>query len=135
MKKTKSKCHCINIRRAANRISKFYDNTLKSIGLSVNQYSLLVNLSRLERSNITTLANYVDLERTTLVRTIKPLIEKQFIEDIAIEGKRDRELVLTEKGLEKVRQGEILWTKAQNEIENRVGKENIKLLYEILEKI
>ncbi len=135
MKKIKSKCHCINIRRAANRISKFYDNTLKAIGLSVNQYSLLINLSRLERSNITTLANYVDLERTTLVRTIKPLIEKQFIEDIAIEGKRDRELVLTEKGWEKVRQGEILWTKAQNEIENRIGKENIKLLYEILEKI
>lgn len=135
MKKIKSKCHCINIRRAANRISKFYDNALKEIGLSVNQYSLLINLSRLERSNITTLANYVDLERTTLVRTIKPLIEKQFIEDIAIEGKRDRELVLTEKGWEKVRQGEILWTKAQNEIENRIGKENIKLLYEILEKI
>lgn len=135
MKKIKSKCHCINIRRAANRISKFYDNTLKAIGLSVNQYSLLINLSRLERSNITTLANYVDLERTTLVRTIKPLIEKQFIEDIAIEGKRDRELILTEKGWEKVRQGEILWTKAQNEIENRIGKENIKLLYEILEKI
>lgn len=135
MKKIKSKCHCINIRRAANRISKFYDNTLKAIGLSVNQYSLLINLSRLERSNITTLANYVDLERTTLVRTVKPLIEKQFIEDIAIEGKRDRELVLTEKGWEKVRQGEILWTKAQNEIENRIGKENIKLLYEILEKI
>lgn len=135
MAKIKSKCHCINFRRASNRISNFYDSMLKPIDLSVNQYSLLVNLRRLEKSNIITLANYVDLERTTLVRTLKPLIKKGFIQDIALEGKRDRELTLTTKGIEVVEQGKILWGKAQNEIENRIGKENLKLLYEILEKI
>ena len=70
----KSNCYCTNLRRSANAISDFYDTALKEAGLTISQYYLLVNLSRLGTANITHWAEHVGLNRSTMVRNIKLLL-------------------------------------------------------------
>ena len=135
MKQKKSSCYCINLRRAANAITLFYDNSLESTGLTVNQFSLLKNLNHLGTSSISHLATYVGLERTTLTRTLKPLIKQGLIQDISETGSRDRKLQLTGLGKAALKQGIPLWESAQAEIENRLGKENLQWLSEITDKL
>lgn len=48
----------------------------------------------LDTCSISTLAAYVGLERTTLTRTLKPLIEQGFIQDVSDIGRRNRQLHL-----------------------------------------
>ncbi len=36
-----SPCHCINVRRTANLLTRFYDKALAPINLSASQFSLL----------------------------------------------------------------------------------------------
>jgi len=132
VKKRKSGCYCINLRRAANTLSRLYDEFLTPTGLSVNQLSLLVNLNRLETGSVSDLASFVGLERTTLVRTLKPLLEKGLIADNSAAGQRNRALQLTEMGKQTMEQGLPLWESAQAEIERRIGKEKVKELYEII---
>ena len=46
-KRRSSTCHCIQLRRAASRVTERYDMALAPAGLTVGQYSLLAHLERL----------------------------------------------------------------------------------------
>lgn len=131
----KSICYCIKLRRAANLVTDLYDGYLAPLGLSVTQYSLLSKLRKLEHCSVSELANYVGLERTTVVRTLKPLIEKGWVEDISSKKVRNRELIVTEDGIRILDQGEPMWIKAQEEIESRIGEEDIDTLNRILSQL
>ncbi len=130
----KSPCYCMNIRRAAGAVSNIYDKFLTPIDLSVNQFSLLLNLNRLEVCSVSDLAVYIGLERTTVVRTIKPLIERGLITDISSDNQRNRKLTLTAEGKEKIEKGLPLWENAQNFIKEHLGEEKVKTLYSILDE-
>lgn len=135
IKKKKISCYCINLRRLANVVTNKYDEYLEEIGLTVNQYSLLVNIEQLKTCSVSDLANYVGLERTTLVRTLKPIFDKKLIEDISNSNQRNRKIQITQKGIEILHRGKPLWQKAQIEIENKLGENNIKVLSEIFLKL
>lgn len=133
--RNESTCYCIGIRRAANAVTVFYDSALEPTGLTVNQFSLIRNLQRLGTSSISKLADYVGLERTTLTRTLKPLMQQGLIIDSADAGKRDRKLQLTGYGEEILKQGIPLWEEAQAEIEERLGKEGLQWVSKIADKL
>lgn len=132
---TKIDCYCIKLRRAANIVSDIYDHCLDSMGLSITQYSLLGNLQKIESCSVTDLANYIGLERTTVVRTIRPLFSKGLISDASAPNQRNKILQLTEKGEKILEQCKILWRDAQEEVERRIGKENADMLMKILDQI
>lgn len=133
--KRKTSCYCINSRRLSNLITNKYDKHLQEINLTVNQYSLLVNINQLEICSVSDLAIYVGLERTTLVRTLKPLFDKKLIEDISETNQRNRQIKITQKGKEVLEKGKPLWKQAQKEIEDKIGKDNILVLSEIFSKL
>lgn len=135
IQKRKTSCYCINSRRLSNLITNKYDKYLQEINLTVNQYSLLVNINQLEICSVSDLANYVGLERTTLVRTLKPLFDKKLIEDISETTQRNRQIKITQKGKEVLEKGKPLWKQAQKEIEDKIGKDNILVLSEIFSKL
>ena len=133
--KRKTSCYCINSRRLSNLITNKYDKHLQEIKLTVNQYSLLVNINQLEICSVSDLAIYVGLERTTLVRTLKPLFDKKLIEDISETTQRNRQIKITLKGKEVLEKGKPLWKQAQKEIEDKIGKDDILVLSEIFSKL
>ncbi|MBQ9989328.1 MAG: winged helix-turn-helix transcriptional regulator [Lachnospiraceae bacterium] len=135
MAKRKSPCYCINLRRAASSITALYDEILAPTGLSTTQFSLLGGLQSLGESTITQLADHVGLERTTLTRTLRPLMEQGLVQDLSVPGARNRILSLTELGQQTLKQGLPLWRQAQTEVEQRLGKEWVKWLYELADKI
>ena len=103
MQKRKSGCYCITLRRAAQAISDLYDAHMAAIGITVNQYSLLSKLGHYPNCSVSELAEYARLERTTVVRALKPLTAKGWIKDLSDEGERKRNLCLTAEGEEIVK--------------------------------
>ena len=83
----KSICYCTNLRRSANMLSDIYDACLKPSSVTVAQYYLLVNLFRLGSANITHWAQRVGLDRSTMVRNIKPLQTRGYVETTEGRGK------------------------------------------------
>lgn len=133
--KSKSSCYCINLRRAAGVLSDLYDRHLAPLGISVTQYSLLRNLSQLERCTVSELASRMGLERTTLVRTLKPLFASGLVMDSSSAGQRNRCLQLTEKGNALLEKGIPLWEAAQDDIRQRIGPDDANTLLRILQRI
>lgn len=127
-----SPCHCINMRRVANHITEYYNQVLEPCGLTVSQFSVLWNLDFLGQSNTTALAERVGVDRSTLVRNLKPLLTGGFIEDTAAEGQRNRDLRVTTKGKMALEIGIPLWKTAQKYINGLIGAEKLDALKDIL---
>lgn len=129
---TSSPCHCINLRRAANAITGYYDKMLASAGLTLNQYSMLSNLHKLEPCSVAELSRQIRLERTTLVRNLKAMYAAGWIYDEAPPGNRKSRMRLTQSGVEKIYEAKSLWERAQERIEAYLGKETLQKLTETL---
>ena len=130
-----SKCTCINMKRASRAITGYYDRALASAGVTVNQFSLLVTLQRMGSGSTSGLAVRLHLDRSTMVRNLKPLIAAGYIEDTAREGARDRRLQLTQKGLSAINAAAPLWEKAQDEVRSRIGAEDFDTFLRVLNEI
>ncbi len=133
--KKSSPCHCINIRRASTSITSFYDEKLKSCGLTVNQFSLLRYLKFYGGLSVSDLALEMRLDRSTLVRTLKPLEEKGLVADTSEKGTRNRELTLTNKGTDLLSKAEPLWMETQKFITQYIGEDEMNLLKKVLSKM
>lgn len=115
-------CHCLALKRAARRVGRLYERHLAPIGLSSPQFSILVAVFEEKGATMASLAQSLDMDRTTLVRALKPLQRDGLVRS-APDPKDVRRLVLelTADGAKKLRQGAPLWQAAQDEIEEMLG--------------
>lgn len=120
-----STCHCINIRRAAYVMTNYYNRILAPSGVTIAQYALLMNLYDLGQCSVSELARRRGLERSTLVRNLKPLFAAGLVADESQPGSRNRVLVLTEKGQAVRKAAMPLWKKAQKGISGALGAERM----------
>ena len=127
----KSPCYCTNLRRSANWATELYDKALAPSGLSVPQYYLLINLSRMEKANAAQWAEQVGLERTTLVRNVRLLEERGMVTQT--EG-RGRTFTLTDTGRRTLARAVTCWEEAQKEMVALLG-EDAQAALRICEKL
>lgn len=101
-------------------------------GLRPTQYTLLRHLRRLGPVSVSDLAAAIRLDRTTLVRKIKVLENESLIVDVSQKGSRNRKLELSELGIERLKDADLLWNKAQDFVESHLGNNNLEILTELL---
>lgn len=114
-------CICIKLRRITQKVTDLYDKALSPMGITVNQYSLLVNIGRIEGCCISELASQVKQEKSTLVRTLQPLFRDELIFDSSSAENRKRQLFLTTKGKATLKKAIPLWSEVQEEVAGKLG--------------
>lgn len=130
-----SPCHCLNIRRASRAVTQFYEKFLEPSGLKVTQYSLLRNLELVESVSISVLAKTMRIDRTTLNRNMKPLINVGLITVNSGEDLRSRQVMLTEAGRDALLIALELWSEAQASLEEYLGKAELDSFEKSLSKL
>lgn len=128
-------CYCINIRRAANVLTKCYDRAFAPFSVTTNQFSLLNDVRLLGSCNKSELAQFARLDRTTIIRNLSGLMEKGLVEDVPGENNRHHNIRLTPAGEAVAAQGMASWKQVQKQIESAIGAENIPVLKQILANI
>jgi DNA-binding MarR family transcriptional regulator len=130
-----SGCTCFKLRRLSRRVTAVYDRALAETGMRVTQYTLLVQLRRAEEVSMTELAELLDMDRTTLTRNLKPLVELRWVE--VKPGKDDarvRLVRITDAGIAQLRSARSHWQRAQDEVKATIGPANLIGLHELLDK-
>jgi len=115
-------CNCFATRQAARHITRLYERHLSTANITSAQFSILVALSQQSRMNMSELASALVMDRTTLLRAIKPLQRDGLV--MSKPGSRDtRQLVFTLStvGRRKLKQAQRHWQAAQREFESQVG--------------
>lgn len=124
----------MRLRRISQKITDLYDDILSPAGVSANQFSLLANISRMEGCGTGELARRVRLEKSTLVRTLQPLLRDGLIVDNSSAGNRKRQLCVTPAGHEVLEKAVPLWNKAQAEVVSKLGTDHAALM-ELFDKV
>jgi DNA-binding MarR family transcriptional regulator len=116
-------CYALAARKKARYLTRLYDNSLAPSGLSVSQFSILSLLALNGKLKLAALADLLIMERTSLVRALKPLQTAGYIVTERADGARAFDVLLSASGLAKVREAAPLWHAAQAEFERQVGQE------------
>jgi DNA-binding MarR family transcriptional regulator len=125
-------CTCFKLRKLARSISRLYDQHLASVGLKTTQYSLLANAARAPLP-VAALAELLGMERTTLTRNLKPLLEAGWVELKPGADSRQRIVTITASGLTKVKQAYLVWRGAQDQFEQLMGRDAVRALHRQLD--
>ncbi len=127
-------CTCFRVRRLARRVTQIYDRTLAPCGLRVTQFSLLSRLAWNDPMTMGALAAELDMDRTTLTRNLKPLLEAGLVALARAAGDaRQREVHLTDLGRGRQREARKLWRVAQDEINDTLGEKEIASLHRLFD--
>lgn len=128
----KSDCYCINLRQASNHLTKLYDDALSDLDLTVTQYSMIKKIAK-HPLNQTQLAKLMNLDRTTIIRNLKPL-EKKGLIDVQL-SQNQKIITLTSFGLEQFNKAKNNWDQLQRKLEIDLGIENVQQLMLLLKSI
>lgn len=116
-----SVCTCFRLRRAARQVSQIYDRELAAAGLSLNEYSILRHAERGGPRLLGELADSLGMERTTLTRNLKPLLEAGWLKEARGEDARQRLISVTASGHKRIASAKPHWLRAQRRIEASYG--------------
>jgi DNA-binding MarR family transcriptional regulator len=115
-------CNCFAVRQAARQVTKLYEHHLAEAQLTSAQFSILGALGEGGPMTMTDLAGALVMDRTTLLRAMKPLQREELLKSTSsAEDPRQLVFSLSPGGERKLKQALPLWHKAQEEFEAEVG--------------
>jgi DNA-binding MarR family transcriptional regulator len=116
-----SACVCLGVRKAARMVARRYDDAFRALGITSGQFSILAALLRDKPTPLGALADALGMDRTTLNRNLKPLVERGLIEAAAVEkDARVRALQLTSAGRHLLDRAIPLWRMVQADMTKRI---------------
>jgi DNA-binding MarR family transcriptional regulator len=116
-------CTCANLRRADRAVTRYYDAMLRPRGLNATQFTLLQALSVASEISQKQLAGLLEIDSTTLTRTLAPLRLKGWLRAEAGADRRELRLSLTATGKREYKRALPYWRSAQKGLEQALGKE------------
>jgi DNA-binding MarR family transcriptional regulator len=116
-------CACANLRRAARAVTRLYNQALRSDGIEITQFTLLMALNLTGETSQGALGELLALDSTTLTRTLKLTKKKHWIQIREGADRRQRLLSLTTAGRDKLRRAMPHWVQAQTILEEAMGRE------------
>jgi DNA-binding MarR family transcriptional regulator len=128
-------CVCISLRKAANHISKLYDNELSTLDIKITQYSTLKNIKDLGNPTVNDLSRRLNLERTTVLRNLDKLKKVGLISYKKNDISKIKVITLTVNGIKKLTEAEVIWGKTQQKFLNAFGLNNKKKFDLFMNKI
>jgi DNA-binding MarR family transcriptional regulator len=115
-------CICLNLRRASRMVTQFYDSEVRRHGLRPTQGSILLALNAREKWSMAELSDWLGMDRTTLLRNLRPL-QRDELTQADGSGRGGRvELSITAKGRNKIEEFMPAWRSAQRVAVETLGE-------------
>lgn len=118
-------CVCLAVRRLSRVLTQVYDTSLAPAGITSTQFSILsaLDAARSEGLPMSPLARAMDMDLSTLSRTLKPLLKDGLITLVTGTDRRQRKAVLTKKGAQRLQQADKLWSAVQDKVQKVLGRD------------
>jgi DNA-binding MarR family transcriptional regulator len=117
-------CACANLRRADRVVTQFYDAVLRPSGIRSTQFTLLQALHHAPGISQKQLAELLEIDSTTLTRTLAPHVRKGWVHSEPGSDRRELRLSLTPAGQGEYKRVLPYWQRAQKGLRRALGKEN-----------
>jgi DNA-binding MarR family transcriptional regulator len=125
-------CTCFQVRRAARLVTQLYDAELAPAGVSIVHYAVMNVVTRDGELTISSLADRLATDRTTLSRTIERMRAAGLVETQPGSDRRERRLRLTDRGEAVFAEARRLWQGAEDRLVARLGAARLAELRTLL---
>ena len=106
-------CLCFNLRWVTRAVTQFYDAEMRRHGIRPTQATILLALNAKENWSMAELSDRLGMDRTTLVRNLRPL-QRDGLAQAVGGGRGNRvELAITAKGRKQIEKLTPAWKSAQ----------------------
>ena len=126
-------CVCFNLRWVTRAVTQFYDAEMRRHGIRPTQGSILVALQSKDSWTMAELSDALGLDRTTLVRNLRPLQRDGLVQTGG--GGRGKlvELAITAKGRKQIEKLTPAWKSAQSAVVKTLGEKRWSAILSDLE--
>jgi DNA-binding MarR family transcriptional regulator len=128
-------CACFNVRRVSRAITQFYDAEVRRHGLRPTQTPILNALDAKATWTMAELGDYLGLERTTLLRNLRPLERDGLIATTGGGRGGHVEVAITTQGRRALTRLRPAWRAAQDKVVGILGPARWSALIGDLEHI
>ena len=126
-------CVCFNLRWVTRVVTQFYDAEMRRHGIRPTQGTLLASLNGRDTWSMAELSDWLGMERTTLVRNLRPL-QRDGLVRVVGGGRGNRvELTITAKGRRRMEKLAPAWRFAQNAAVKTLGEKRWSTILSDLE--
>jgi DNA-binding MarR family transcriptional regulator len=116
-------CLCLHLQRAARVVARRFDEAFRPLGITSGQFSLLMSLNRPDAPTISSVADLLAVDRTTLTANLKPL-ERRGLVTIKVDenDRRSRRLALTPDGRALLLDAVPIWKRTHAALERQLKR-------------
>src|SRR3954470_255224 len=126
-------CVCFNLRCVTRAVTQHFDAEMRRHGIRPTQGSILAVLMAKESWNMAELSDRLGMDRTTLVRNLRPLQRDGFVQAVG-GGRGNRvELAITAKGRKQIEKLTPAWKSAQSAVVKTLGEKHWSAILSDLE--
>jgi DNA-binding MarR family transcriptional regulator len=126
-------CVCFNLRWVTRAVTQFYDSEMRRHGIRPTQGTILMALNARESWRMAELSDWLGVDRTTLVRNLRPL-QRDGLVKVAGGGRgRLVELAITTKGRKQMEKLAPAWKSAQSAAVKTLGEKRWSAMLSDLE--
>lgn len=128
-------CIGLHARRAARRVSRRFDAALAPHRLDISQFNLLSVIATLDDPTLVTVAAILDVDSSTVSRTLKPLRDMDLVHVRGSRGRRGLTVALSLRGRDVYTAATGAWMAVQSELAHVLGEARIGRILEALEQL
>ena len=116
-------CACQNFRKGSRSVTQFFDQSLAPTGLRSTQLVVLIAAEYFGSASIARLARELVMDRSTLTRNLKPLINMGLLRLLMAENGKHKTVEVTSEGRAALLKAMPYWERAQSFLVGRVGQQ------------
>jgi DNA-binding MarR family transcriptional regulator len=122
-----AECPGFQARATARAVTRYYNACFKPLGLTAEQFSLLVGIGAAEGATLVDLADSAGVDATTLSRNVQNLERRGLVQVKGGRGRAGKRLSLTKSGRQLTIDALPVWNLAKAELSQRLGNEKLRL--------
>ncbi len=119
-------CPGFQARATARALTRFYNTCFKPLGLTAEQFSLLVGIGSAHGASVVDLAASAGVDATTLSRGVQLLQRRGLVEAEGGRGRAGKRLSLTLSGLALMTEALPVWRRAKASLSQRLGDATLR---------
>jgi DNA-binding MarR family transcriptional regulator len=135
LKNIAAECPGFQARATARAVTRYYNACFKPLGLTAEQFSLLVGIGAAEGTTLVDLADSAGVDATTLSRNVHTLERRDMVRANGGRGRAGKRLSLTKSGSQLIVDALPVWNRAKEELSHRLGDENIRSIRQAMAEL
>ncbi|CAJ0778951.1 hypothetical protein R8510_04558 [Ralstonia chuxiongensis] len=135
LKNVAAECPGFQARATARALTRYYNACFKPLGLTAEQFSLLVGIGEAEGTTLVELADKARVDPTTLSRSVQNLESRDLVHATGGRGRAGKQLTLTTSGRRLVANALPVWSSAKAELAGQMGDKELRSATQAMAKL